>query len=689
MMYRLVRKNHTFYLVEESHATGDLKLIKSTLFPRLQGANWGRPSTMERHPWDDFVKYGKARPHEVNERILNSWKRCRTLEIDPVKGKCDQFLSEKELFTRNNRLMEMSEPIIRTLYHCLHGSDTVIVLIDSDGYIVTTCGDLSALRQADKLLFGPGANWSEGSVGTNAIGTAIALASPIQVTGAEHYCETHHLWTCAAAPIRDHTGEVTGFIDISGPREEANPHQLALIVAAARAIEERSCLNYSKEDLCKANKYLEAVLNSMGDGVIATNAQGIITGINKVAAKTFCRLANEIIGRSLSEFVQMDELLDDFFKTGRSYSQESLILKTPKGMVECIGSANPVFPELGVDRGAVLTLTKIERTPTHTGISRPAERYYTFKDIIGESKSIRRTIEQAKQVAQSPSNILILGESGTGKEVLAQAIHNASDYRHGPFVAINCGAIAKDLIQSELFGYAGGAFTGAKRSGSVGKFQVANGGTLFLDEIGEMPYEMQINLLRVLEEKTVVPVGGKRTIPVDVRIVAATNKGLYEEVAEGKFREDLYYRLNVISISLPPLRARKGDIRLLTEYYVRTVSRKVGKEITHVDERVFAILDSHDWPGNVRELINAVEYAVNFARTDKLLPRDLPRYLRNQEGESEPTDSYQIMRLTAVEKNAIQRTLRHFRGNISRTARALGIGRNTLYEKIRRYRIHY
>ncbi len=687
-MYRLVRRNDTFCFVEESPATGDLTLIKSMLFPESLACGWGMPSKSEKDTWYDFVKRGTIEPKRVNERILTSWQRCRDLEVDPVDGKCDNFLSEPDLIRQNQRLVEMAGPIISTIYSSLNGSNSVIVLIDSDGYILKTCGDLSALRQADKLLFGPGANWSEGSVGTNAIGTSLELSGPVQITGPEHYCETHHPWTCAAAPIRDYNGNAIGFLDISGPRETANPHQLGLVVAAARAIEERICVAYAKTGLFETNKYLQAVLNSVSEGVIATNADGVIVGMNKVAATMFLRNSADAVGRSLSELVFVDEHLEGFFRSARSsYSNEPLILKTPGGMTDCIASANRVMAESGLDCGVVLTLKRVEK---------PARRYdgplrvaggYTFEDIIGNSRAVKQTIQQARNVARSPSSILILGESGTGKEILAQAIHNAGDYCRGPFVSINCGAIPKELIQSELFGYVGGAFTGARKTGSPGKFQMAHGGTLFLDEIGEMPFEMQVNLLRVLDERAVTPVGGQKAVPVDVRIIAATNKKLEDEVSAGKFREDLYYRLNVISITVPPLRARKSDIPLLVDHYLAKAAARVGKPIPRIDQTVLSDLEGHDWPGNVRELINAIEHAINFVAGNVLRVEHLPQYLRHRNIDSSSISDDQIANLSSVEKRAIQRTLRHFHGNISRTAKALGVGRNTLYEKIRKYHI--
>lgn len=686
-MYRLIRKGDKFCFVEEQSASPSAQLLKSMMCPAWSGVCWQPPPRTEKKVWHHFVDSGELASDNLNEYIISSWQRCRSLEIDPAKKACDDFIPENDLKNRNNKLINMAKPIIRTLYHCLRGSDFVVVLIDSDGYILRTYGKLKSLRQADRLQFGPGANWSEASVGTNAIGTALAMGKPVQVTGVEHYCEKHHLWTCAAAPIRDYSGEIVGFLDISGPREKANVQQLALAISTASAIEERICLEYSRDCLHGANKYLEAVLNSVNDGIIATNAEGMVTAINRVAAKIYKILPDEIIGKSIKEIVEFDERLKSFYDAEASYSHESFILKTQSGETECIATAKPIIRERGIESGAVFTFCKQDKYYS-IGDSRIGTKVkYTFANIIGKSEAIRRTMEQAKQVACSPSNILIVGESGTGKELMAQAIHVASDYRNGPFVSINCGAIAKELIQSELFGYAGGAFTGANRGGAQGKFEMANGGTLFLDEIGEMPFEMQVNLLRVLEDRAIVPVGGKKAIDVDVRIIAATNKSLYQEVSKGAFREDLYYRLNVISISLPPLRARKDDIQLLVDHYMESSSRKLGKVINKVNPSVIAFLENHDWPGNIRELVNAVEYAVNFVQGDELKVEHLPGYLKENVAGSQPVARQELVSLRQAEQMAIENALRYYEGNISRTAKALGIGRNTLYDKIKKYDI--
>jgi transcriptional regulator with PAS, ATPase and Fis domain len=310
---------------------------------------------------------------------------------------------------------------------------------------------------------------------------------------------------------------------------------------------------------------------------------------------------------------------------------------------------------------------------------------FKFDNIVCQNKTLKTTVARAKKIANSPSTILLTGESGTGKEVFAQAIHNASDREGGPFIPINCGAIPKELIQSELFGYEAGAFTGADRKGRMGKFEIANGGTLFLDEIGDMPLKMQVNLLRVIADRSIVRIGGTRHIPVDVRLIAATNKNLLDEVEKGNFREDLYYRLNVVPFRLPPLKERPEDVIPIAEYHLSRISKRFGKQIDRIDPDAKQALAAYCWPGNIREVRNAIEQAVNMTQGSIILLKHLPEHIHNQETKPIPTENQKSFNLSALEKETIERALRHYDGNITRASKALGIGRNTLYDKMKKY----
>jgi transcriptional regulator with PAS, ATPase and Fis domain len=305
---------------------------------------------------------------------------------------------------------------------------------------------------------------------------------------------------------------------------------------------------------------------------------------------------------------------------------------------------------------------------------------YTFDKIIGESPTFLQTVAFAKKIADSKSTILLMGESGTGKEVFAQSIQNYSNRRDEPFVALNCGAIPKNLIESELFGYVGGAFTGAKSEGHPGKFEIADGGTLFLDEIGEMPYELQTRLLRVIEEGTVRRIGGNREIPVDVRIIAATNKNLKGEVEKGNFRKDLYYRLNVLPLRLPPLRERKEDIPLLIDYFMERKSRRLNKKKVNVSASTMERLQNYGWAGNIRELENFVELIIN---TESIPGEISPETIVK----SAASETKKILSLAEVEELHIRSALEECSYNITRSAELLGISRNTLYRKLELYKI--
>lgn len=314
---------------------------------------------------------------------------------------------------------------------------------------------------------------------------------------------------------------------------------------------------------------------------------------------------------------------------------------------------------------------------------------YTFDKIIGIDENFVKTIEYAKTVSDCDSTVLITGESGTGKEIFAQSIHNNSSRKEMPFIAVNCGAIPSNLIEAELFGYEEGAFTGAKKSGNIGKFEAADGGTIFLDEIGEMSLEMQVRLLRVIEEGVISRIGSSNQIPVNFRIIAATNKDLSVEVRRGNFRKDLYYRINVIPIYLPALRERKADIPILIDYYMNKICKKSNKEKQIINKTLMGKLIEYDWPGNIRELQNIIERMVNTRNVSEEIYRHLKANIIDSENVIEESVKFQDMRLETMEKKHILTVLKSYDGNVSLAANALGIGRNTLYRKMKKYCIEF
>lgn len=324
-------------------------------------------------------------------------------------------------------------------------------------------------------------------------------------------------------------------------------------------------------------------------------------------------------------------------------------------------------------------------------IERLQDSRYTFNSIITQNPKMEYLKKLGRTAARSNSTVLILGESGTGKELFAQAIHKASYRKFGPFIPINCAAIPKELLESELFGYEAGAFTGARKEGKPGKFELANGGTIFLDEIGDMPLEMQVKLLRVLEEKEFERVGGNKKITLDARIIAATNEKIEEAVEKGKFREDLYYRLNVINIDIPPLRDRKEDIPLLCDHLIEYLSKELNTDKKKIDERTMEILMEYHWPGNVRELRNVLERAITLSSQKLILPNHLPeRLVKNKMEIRDGERVYPLKEVVAeAEKEAIIAALNQAKGNKTLAAESLGIHRTALYRKMEKYNIDY
>jgi transcriptional regulator with PAS, ATPase and Fis domain len=383
----------------------------------------------------------------------------------------------------------------------------------------------------------------------------------------------------------------------------------------------------------------------------------------------------EIEGMRVENFIEGWDSIMETLSREHSYYEEEAFIRGRLSKLHCTLSVYYIMDD---DRlqGYVCVIKEIKQIRRLVNKISGKQSYYTFGSIIGRNPRFLRVVDMAKKIADSPSTILISGESGTGKEIFAQAIHNASSRRAEPFVAINCGALPRTLIESELFGYAEGAFTGAQRGGRSGKFELADGGTLFLDEIGEMPLDMQSNLLRVLEEGQLYRVGGNKVIEVDVRIIAATNKDLKFEVEQGNFRRDLYYRLNVLPLCLPLLRERKDDIPLLVDYFIRTKAAKLNKSPLQPSEEVLGKLQSHQWPGNIRELENVIESMLNAPDSMSMSG------LASSDSLIAVSETCEIQTLEEVELRHIQKVLALYEGNISLAAKALGIGRNTLYRKL-------
>jgi transcriptional regulator with PAS, ATPase and Fis domain len=386
----------------------------------------------------------------------------------------------------------------------------------------------------------------------------------------------------------------------------------------------------------------------------------------------------------------------ELLTSGRSFSDLEINVGGHSELSSCLASAKPIKDEQGNITSGVLFLNPIHKINKLINRFSGAHATFTFDDIIGSGKALTKAIQQGVQAASSESNVLLRGESGTGKEMFAQAIHNRSARRQGPFIAINCGAIPRELIGSELFGYVEGAFTGAHKRGRPGKFELASGGTLFLDEIGDMPLDQQVSLLRVLQDKSITRIGGDKNMLIDVRIICATNKDLRLEITRGNFRQDLYYRLNVISITLPPLREHREDIPLVFKIFYERTCRKLGVEVAQVDPEVMVRLQQYDWPGNMREFQNAVEKMVNIPHQHHIEVNSLPDEIMTtmerhpavspiqHHGSITFRDHRARIKeaLAEQERTEILELISQHKGNLSQTARSMGISRTSLYRKL-------
>lgn len=460
-------------------------------------------------------------------------------------------------------------------------------------------------------------------------------------------------------------------------------------------------LKEKNREIALSYNHLENIFNTMSDGVLIIDHNGCVQQLNGIAAEILDRPICELLHKSIAKLLGSDTpFIENLYKQQTPFNDFEIFIDAAIGRLHFLASGRPILDDEGVPSGGVIILRPMK--VVHNLINRlsGAQATFRFEDIIGQCPAIRKTVQLALQAANGLANVLIEGESGTGKEVFAQAIHNQSPRRKGPFVAVNCGAIPRELMISELFGYTEGAFTGAKRGGRPGKFEFASGGTIFLDEIGDTPLELQVALLRVIQERKITRMGDNKVIPVDLRIICATNKDLALEVEKGNFRQDLYYRLNVISLKIPPLRERRDDIPLIFTYMLTTMGREWRKPLHTIAPAVITLLQQYHWPGNVRELQNIVERVISLADNNIILPEHLPDYIVNNHAHSltqlaaRPiTPLYERDKIKQSfndrERQQILDYLLQASGNISLAAKQMGMARSTMYRKMRQYNISY
>lgn len=638
-----------------------------------------------------------SKEKKYSEIIERSHQRSIRYGIEKEQVVSKKILSHEaasENIRKNSELIRIAIPLMEDLYDFLAGSGFILVLTDREGCILNISGDEETVKAAMELNMVIGAYMDEKSIGTNAMGTAISENSPVQISATEHFITAYHRWTCSAAPIHDISGVVIGTLNLTGASKLVHPHTLGIVVAAVRSIEFQMKNEIAQNKLIEAYQYNNTIMNSISHGILAVDCQGKINSVNNTVCSILKLQREDLLHVSVERFLDEWSKISNSIVGGNDYQDEEVILNIEGKREKYLFSAYPIHDEKNIIIGMVLTLKEIQKIINLVNKYTGMRARYTFEDIIGKSKEIRKIVEYAKQVANSPATILIEGESGTGKEVLAQAIHNYSSRRDNGFVAINCGAIHKNLIESELFGYDEGAFTGAKKGGQPGKFELASGGTLFLDEIGEMPLELQVNLLRVLQEGYIMRVGGNKYIPVNVRIIAASNRDLKKEVGNGNFRQDLYYRISVIPIRVPPLRERKDDIQLLANHFIKIKASKLGRDTVTLHDEVMDWIYNNEWHGNIRELENFIEkYIILGGKplTD-ILGMDMAKACVTDNStafDSEKVNDEELFvcSLEELETKAIRVLLKKFNNNITKTSETLGISRNTLYLKLKKYNI--
>lgn len=586
--------------------------------------------------WKNFINYVDDDYSMIRPEVFASWFRSREAGVNPHKL-INTLLSPEELSVKlnlNADLLSICRPYMERMYNIVKGSGAYILLSDRDGYILDVIGDPDIVYQGKSYsLLIAGACRSESTAGTNAVGTTLYLKTPIQFWGEEHYIEWHKAYACAGAPFYDSNDNLLGSITVTCKISYAHPHTLGMVSCAADSITREVKLKAAMAKLELLNSQRNMMIENMTAGVFLLSPTGRISQVNTIALSMLGFTYANTLGKPFFDLVSIDYLTNSEckrnFLSKECYNLEvnlataSYPAQSKKFNLSINHIKNSANELIGI-------LVRINKPEMIQKLVKRIEGYhakYSFNDIIGESEPMLRLKSACVKAARSDSNVLILGESGTGKELIAQAIHNASPVSSGPFVAINCASIPNNLVESELFGYERGAFTGAAKEGRPGKFELADGGTIFLDEIGDMPLDVQATLLRVIQTREVTRIGSNSPRPVNIRIIAATNQNLSKAVQDKTFRGDLYYRLNVFTIQPPALKDRgAGDIKLLADFFVDNYNRNKGTEF-EILPTVYPYLQSYRWPGNVRQLENVIERAINLTDEDYIGPEHLPDYI--------------------------------------------------------------
>ncbi|MBP0048282.1 sigma-54-dependent Fis family transcriptional regulator [Marinobacterium sp. AK62] len=632
--------------------------------PRLRQDLISDPVDAARIARERLQSEGQLPDGYLRDEIEASWRRSLEAgldasDIDPEQiDDVDDLLAFRE---QHRELLQIAMPEMEQLTHQF-GDQGLILLANADARILALEGSDRILTPSHKLALRQGVSWSEETRGTNAVGTALVEKRPILINEEEHFLDTVSHLSCTSAPIFDANGQLTGVLDMTRLGRNNQPQDtLGVIQLAARSIEARLFTSQHENRIVIAFHTRHEYLRTPWQGLVAMDEEGTLLAINEQGCQLLGRHREQMLGRLLEELVgeKVGALLNNCMR------QRIATIQTRAGELFCellqfpTGRIHPVTPARELERPA-----------------EPAPDQALKAFAQGEAR-LERSLIMAARALDSDIPVLITGETGSGKEVAAKALHQAGQRRGKGFVAVNCAAIPEGLIESELFGYKEGAFTGSRKGGMVGRFQQANGGVLFLDEIGDMPLSLQARLLRVLQDRKVAPLGGGEEVTLDIALIGATHRDLKAMVARGEFREDLYYRLKGVCVRLPALRERASFAGLCA-----TLLNRLGRSDVQIDEQLMMRLEGHSWPGNVRQLEMVLKVALAFMEPHEQILSEL--HLSDdflEELEEAPSASTGT--LQATEEVLIRQALDQHQGRVTAAARSLGISRATLYRRMK------
>ena len=608
------------------------------------------------HTWKKFIDKGVLDSNRINERISESWHRCKQANVNPHMNKGQKILSSnifQEQKKKSEIFLDIALPQIQNMRKTIDELQMMALLIDPDGYVLSLSGNKQTLKRAKHINFIEGVKWTEAAVGTNAIGTALEIEEAIMISGTEHYSVASHSWSCAAAPIHNDDGKLIGVLDFSCPIEFSHPYMLGMVTSIAHAIERECSIRVHQNELHLIHRFLDVI--DSDEQVVICNHRDVIVS------------ASKSVRERVTNWSRMK--LEDLMRYGLETKLEIPVYSNERMIGKC------------------MYLKENKQMNTYSAFT--FIKGITFSGVTGTSKAFQHTLEEIKLVSPTDASVYVCGETGVGKEYVARAIHENSPRKDGPFIAVNCGSLPKELMESELFGYAEGAFTGARRQGYKGKFEQANGGTLFLDEIGEVPPEMQVALLRVLQERTVTPIGSSKEVPVNIRIITATHKDLLRLVEEGKFRQDLYYRLHVYPLYVPSLIERKEDI----PYFIQHFCERKNWNVVFPKSICNQFLQ-HTWPGNIRELVNVLERIYILSQGREICEKQVAFLLQTMRGNQQQLE-LQVENKTEhtlnfrkkIQRDSMIEALQKTNGNVSLAAKLLNVPRSTFYKRMQKFNL--